>query len=549
MHCSNRREWLRKTDVSGAFYWFRDRKEYRAGVPRLAGYVLRFSTSSSTHTTADEAQTPESPTTAQLPKVVCTVFPVDSVAAVDSREPQDEHASQESTGETASDHTTEPQMLSKHTVAELLRHQAASTTHELHGSWKSDAAAFALPFDSPEHRQNLHAALALAPADFPTKFAHFVVSSAALLVPPERTVLTLTIRRTHLLADSVEALSMIPYAHIHASLRVCFAGERGVDAGGIYREWSVLFGRSLVVAGVFRCVDSSEHTYYLNATAAHDIGVDHLLYAYAAGRLVGRSLLDGHTLGFHVALPLLKLMLGQPVSFHDLEYFDAHAYDGMLYLLANDNVESLALTFTVMEQRDDGLVEVELVANGRDVLVTDANKEWYLQRRFQYLLFESVASQLHAFLTGLYEVAPPTLLALFDPEELEYVLCGSDEIDVDDWRAHTRYRGELSVRDDVVEWFWELVREMPDEHRRRLLHFATGSSRPPIAGFRALTSIDGRLVRFTLKGLPLSVSEYVASHACFNQLDLPLYATRSQFAEALYATLETDVHGGGFTTD
>ncbi|GAB9477686.1 hypothetical protein Gpo141_00014810, partial [Globisporangium polare] len=84
-------------------------------------------------------------------------------------------------------------------------------------------------------------------------------------------------------------------------------------------------------------------------------------------------------------------------------------------------------------------------------------------------------------------------------------------------------------------------------YRRRLLHFATGSSRVPLGGFGSLTSSDGRLSPFTLKGIKLEESEYIASHACFNQLDLPLYGSRSTMKAVLLGILETELHG--FTTD
>ncbi|KAJ0398510.1 hypothetical protein P43SY_004089 [Pythium insidiosum] len=92
--------------------------------------------------------------------------------------------------------------------------------------------------------------------------------------------------------------------------------------------------------------------------------------------------------------------------------------------------------------------------------------------------------------------------------ELDYVLSGSDEIDVEDWKRNSKWTMDL-MEHPVIEWFWELVREMPNEYRRRLLVFSTGSSRVPLAGFSALTSYDGRLCPFTLKGIDVSESEYI----------------------------------------
>jgi hypothetical protein len=226
---------------------------------------------------------------------------------------------------------------------------------------------------------------------------------------------------------------------------------------------------------------------------------------------------------------------------------DPEAYKSMLWMMENDGVGDLDITFSMTEKRgDDDLVVIDLIENGRNIDVTDENKDLYLERRFRYLLFESVSSQLFMFLRGLNDVIPSEYLAVFDPEEFDFVLCGSDEIDVEDWIRNTRVTSTL--RDHkAVKWFWEFVRKMPNEYRRRLLHFATGSSRVPLGGFGALTSTDGRLCPFTLNGVKLDENEYISSRACFNELNIPLYDLRSKMKRTLYGILDTELYG--FTTD
>jgi hypothetical protein len=467
---------------------------------------------------------------------------------------QSPHASWEIDGEQLQENNRQvphkPTYLSKAVlIAKLDQGDCDLTKYTLTPSHLADPMQFPLRDDEqqPRSQQHLQDTLRIANQDFPTKFAHLVTSTAGLCVPATQEYITLHVRRDNLVADSVESLSLIPQEHTRSAMRIHFVGERGVDAGGLHREWLLLLNQCLAdeTTGVFRCVDTFEQTVYLNSNSKPDIGANHLAYFLAAGRLIGRSLLEGHTLGFHLALPLLKLILGLPVSFNDLEYFDTEAYKSMLWILASEDVESLGLTFSLMEQRGSELVEVNLIEDGCNIAVIQANKELYLERRFRYLLFESVSSQLYAFLKGVYDVIPQELLLLFDPEEFDYLLCGSDEIDVDDWQRNAQWSDNLRDH-DVLRWFWEIVREMPNEYRRRLLHFATGSSRVPIAGFSALTSLDGRLYPFTLKGVSVEENEYIWGHACFNQLDLPLFATRAKLSEALYATLNTDPHG--FTT-
>lgn len=389
-------------------------------------------------------------------------------------------------------------------------------------------------------------ALQMGEKEFPTKYSHFVVCAASLLVPPEVEVLKVSVHRDYILEDSINHLSCVDVKHLRTLMRINFIKESGVDAGGVHREWFMLLSEMLVNpdVGLFKCMNEEDQTYYLNPTSETDNGPDHLAYFYAAGRLIGRALLEGDVLGFHLSTPLLKIILGVPVSFDDLESVDPVSFKSMVWLLQNDDVESLGLNFTVTESvgTEGNFRTVDLITNGADVAVTDANKHQYLERRLQYLLYESVSSQLFCFLKGIYEVVPQRLLTLFDPEEFDFVMCGSQDIDVADWQRNSKCSSNLTDS-RVYRWFWEIVRDMPNEYRRRLLQFATGRSRVPLAGFKGLTSYDGRICLFTLKGVAYHKSQYIRSHACFNRLDLPMYPTREEMKKMIDGILSTDVHG------
>lgn len=40
----------------------------------------------------------------------------------------------------------------------------------------------------------------------------------------------------------------------------------------------------------------------------------------------------------------------------------------------------------------------------------------------------------------LFQILPPNLVSIFDPRELELVLAGTAEIDIQDWKKNTEYR-------------------------------------------------------------------------------------------------------------
>ncbi|GLE06296.1 hypothetical protein PINS_up015543 [Pythium insidiosum] len=388
---------------------------------------------------------------------------------------------------------------------------------------------------------------------FPSKLAHFITRATTANAEPRKAKkLVLNVRREALANDSIQLLAGLSNFDINRRLRVRFNGGAGIDAGGVYREWFLLMCDHFTspAAGVFRCVDKAEQVFFLNPHSREDLGENHLAHVYAAGRFLGRALVEGNVTGFHLALPLLKIILGQPLSFRDLEFFDPETYRNMKWLLENDGADALGLDFSVCVQHTDAAgvthtTVAEMRPGGWDMAVTDDNKHDFVQRKFQYMVFDSVAPQLFALIKGIYEVVPAEILMLLDAEELDYILSGSDEIDVDDWERHTKYTYDL-MKHPVRTWFWELVREMPNEHRRRLLQFATGSSRVPLAGFSALTSYDGHICPFTLNGVTNFMGGYIHSHACFNRLDLPRYTSRRKLKFMLDVIVGSNVEG--FTT-
>ncbi len=90
---------------------------------------------------------------------------------------------------------------------------------------------------------------------------------------------------------------------------------------------------------------------------------------------------------------------------------------------------------------------------------------------------------------GLAEMVKPEWLTCFDERELEVLLCGMEEIDVDDWERSAAYKGGYGPTCQTVIWFWKFVRELDHEKRARLLQFVTGTCRVPVGGFGQLTGL------------------------------------------------------------
>ena len=120
--------------------------------------------------------------------------------------------------------------------------------------------------------------------------------------------------------------------------------------------------------------------------------------------------------------------------------------------------------------------EVDLVPNGRKIVVTDENKAEYVRLIAHHKMTAAIRAQIDAFLDGFYELVPPDLISIFSPTELELLVCGMPEIDIDDLQANTEYR-RYRESDDVIVWFWSTLRGFSKEERARLLQFVTGTSK------------------------------------------------------------------------
>ncbi|CAK4200600.1 unnamed protein product [Aphanomyces euteiches] len=354
------------------------------------------------------------------------------------------------------------------------------------------------------------ALLAVSQVSFSLKYAWFLQQVADLVPPFNVGHLRLSTNRSNILHEALESMLVIQERALCCVSRVDFLGEAGVDAGAVQREW---FGK-----------------------------LNHLDAFRAIGRFIGRALLDGQVIPLHLNPVLFKVLLGVPMSLDDIDSLDPTIYKSLQYILENSHVDDLMLTFSVTERRGDGVVEVDLIPNGKQIEVTDANKVQYVDLMVEYLLFGRVKLQLWALLRGVYEIVPPELLLPFDHKELELVLCGLNDIDVNDWRLNTTVSSDLRSS-SLVEWFWEVVTSLSKDNQAKLLQYTTGSSRVPVQGFRGLTSYDGMICYFNLKGVPYTHGAYPVIHACYNRIDLPLYPRKELLQEAIYTLLLSDPTG------
>ncbi|KAJ8602716.1 hypothetical protein CTAYLR_003761 [Chrysophaeum taylorii] len=344
---------------------------------------------------------------------------------------------------------------------------------------------------------------------------------------------TIEVRRDHVVQDSMRRFEQVGSRLSRCPLRIRFRGEVAIDAGGVEREWFDVLARQLFSSqlGLFESRREAGYAANISPTA----GDKSRLFRFA-GRFVAKALREQIPLPVSLALPLLKHVLSVPLSFSDLEFVDAESFQSYAWIRDNDP-NPLQLDFSL----DAG---VELVPGGSRVAVTRENKSEYLALVLKYRVLDSIKPQLIAFLRGIDDLLDRSLLTIFDYQELQLVVGGLSDIDVDDWKRHTRYLGAFAGgRHPVVHMFWRCVESFDNTERARLCQFATGASQLPPSGFKALVGEDGRYCAFTLASLPRSLGVWPRAHTCFNRLDLPIYASYEELHSYLSLSIHLEVVG------
>jgi E3 ubiquitin-protein ligase HUWE1 len=116
---------------------------------------------------------------------------------------------------------------------------------------------------------------------------------------------------------------------------------------------------------------------------------------------------------------------------------------------------------------------------------------------------------------GFHDIIPAELIAIFNEQELELLISGLPEIDVDDWKSNTEYHN-YSASSSQIQWFWRAVRSFDKEERAKLLQFVTGTSKVPLNGFKELEGMNGFSL-FNIHRDYGSKDRLPSSHTCFNR--------------------------------
>lgn len=333
---------------------------------------------------------------------------------------------------------------------------------------------------------------------------------------------------------------------------VTFKGEQGVDAGGLFRD---------LLSEMCAELQSDRLPLFLPCpNAQNKVGFtldkwvphpgctrgDHLALYTVLGRIMGVAVRLKEPLQLDLPTMVWKPLVGMPVDEGDLEAVDEVFVKTMRMLKDEAELAKNMVTEDTFEDAIDAYWVVRL-SNGREVPLREGGAErqvsWadrveYANQCLQHRLREMDA-QVAALRSGLVSVVPGRLLNLLTPAELESLVCGSTEVDLDLLKKHTRY-SRCRPNDRHIRLFWKVLEDFTQEERSLFLRFAWGRSRLPIASnFTDAFTISAFEARGNTDD-PLPVS-----HTCFFSVDLPEYSCyavmRDKLLKAITMCTSTEI--------
>lgn len=263
---------------------------------------------------------------------------------------------------------------------------------------------------------------------------------------------------------------------------------------------------------------------------------------YYLGTFVARSMLDNRILDLNFNKVFFELThrISDKASIktrdtqdmlHLLSLVDPQLERSLRTLYHETDLESLVLTFTLPGY------DIELVENGKSILVNSKNLHDYVERVLDYVLGTGIERQLNNFIDGFSKVFPYTSLLLLTPEEIVQ-MCGRTK---EDWSSETLYSSLVAdhgytMDSATIHDLICVISTFNDQERRLFLQFLTGSPKLPIGGFKALTPRLTVVLKHPEEGM--SPDAYLPSvMTCANYFKLPKYTNqhimRSRITQAM----------------
>jgi len=304
-------------------------------------------------------------------------------------------------------------------------------------------------------------------------------------------------------------------------------GETG-HGPGVIREWFTVLAEKLFNGFEFGIYERSfSAPYYSKISSMLRISEPTTFKSWykMSGRFMALSIIQNIPVGNDFPLYYYAILTDQPVRLQDIQEDEPELHKSLSDILAMDaeTLESIGVALEGSGYEDELTVDNRMEQiNGR------------LSRMIQAPT--DVREEMEALKEGFFEVLPREIFRGFTPQQMRKFLVGEENVDVVDLGNNIKFRDGYTRRSQQIVWFLEVLEEMPQDQRRRVLRFITGSSRVPLGGFR---NLQPSTMEITYYGYATDM-HMPKTHTCFNQIELPPYTTKEALRQKLIQALDSN---------
>ncbi len=252
--------------------------------------------------------------------------------------------------------------------------------------------------------------------------------------------LAVHVKRSNVFDDSYREINRRSADDWKHRFYIVFEGEEGQDAGGLLREWYLIISKEIFNPDyALFMINPGDRVTYMPNPSSH-FNPNHLSYFRFIGRIIAKAIFDNKFLDCYFTRAFYKHILGVPVKYTDMESVDNEFYKNLVSIIESE-IETLGveLTFSI-DINEFGVTQSrDLKPDGHNIKVTNDNKAEYIKLVCQEKMIGSIRQQVSAFLQGFYEIIPKNLISIFNEQELELLISGLPEIDLEDLKRNTEY--------------------------------------------------------------------------------------------------------------
>lgn len=337
---------------------------------------------------------------------------------------------------------------------------------------------------------------------------------------------SLVVTRDSAFSDSLPLL-LSQFASASQPNGIRFEGERGIDQGGLTRDWFARLGGIAAgtcdtdpLGGLFKLKKKPGSDGYLIINPER-LGEHDMDYWYAFGRLMALAVLKKEQLGISLPVMFFARFLNGMITAEDLvpeeeDLVKALSLSELKYGISDSNPDGFTMTLYLDELPDD--------IDGTDVSYATQNQ--VLARVLAFYNQPSEEAAFDKMRSGFAKLLSlRSTKEIFNARQLKILIAGDDVLDVAALKASAIMRDPPATQlafDLVFEWLAKQNVMM----QKKFLQFVTGSS-----------SLSVRTLEFSLLA---TQSKYPSAHTCMNLIELPDYQTLEEIEEHFPIALRTE---------